>query len=129
VYGRSHAILVIGGFYENVPEHLYQYRELASDEKEKNLVLEFDPKAARDMLVACLWDHWTKPDQPSLDSFAAITDEPTPEVSATGHQRTIIAIQEQYLSEWLSPRALGKERLEHIFMDREQPYYVHQSAA
>jgi putative SOS response-associated peptidase YedK len=122
VYGRNHAVMVISGFYENVPEHLYQHRELAPDEKEKNLVLEFDPKPAGDMLVACLWDHWTQSRKASLDSFAAITDEPTPEVAATGHQRTIITIQEQYLSEWLSPRTLSKERLEHILTDKEQPY-------
>ena len=67
--------------------------------------------------------------EPSLDSFAAITDEPTPEVAATGHQRTIITIQEQYLSEWLSPRGLSKERLEHILSDKELPYYVYQIAA
>jgi putative SOS response-associated peptidase YedK len=129
VYGRKHAVIVISGFYENVPEHLYQHRELAPDEKEKNLVLEFDPKPVRDMLVACLWDHWTKPGEPSLDSFAAITDKPTPEVAATGHQRTIITIQEQYLSDWLSPCELSKERLQQILSDKELPYYVHQIAA
>ena len=124
-----HAVLVISGFYENVPEHLYQHRELVPGEREKNLVLEFDPKPARDMLVACLWDHWTKPGSPSLDSFAAITDEPTIEVAATGHQRTIIAIQERYLSDWLSPQALSPDKLQHILSDKEQPYYVHQIAA
>jgi putative SOS response-associated peptidase YedK len=129
VYGRSHAVMVISGFYENVPEHLYQHRELAPDEKEKNLVLEFDPKPARDMLVACLWDHWQQPGQPNLDSFAAITDDPTPEVAATGHQRTIITIQEQYLSEWLAPQTLSKERLEQILSDKELPYYLHKIAA
>jgi putative SOS response-associated peptidase YedK len=76
VYGHHHAVMVMSGFYENVPLHLYEHRELASDEKPKNLVLEFDPKPARDMLVACVWDHWVKPGEPSLDSFAAITDEP-----------------------------------------------------
>jgi hypothetical protein len=34
-----------------------------------------------------------------------------------------------YLSEWLSPNALSKERLEHILSDKELPYYVHQIAA
>jgi hypothetical protein len=57
--------MVISGFYENVPEHLYQHRELAPDENEKNLVLEFDPKPARGMLVACLWDHWIQPASPA----------------------------------------------------------------
>jgi putative SOS response-associated peptidase YedK len=129
VYGRQHAVMVISGFYENVPQHLYQHRELVPDEKEKNLVLEFDPKPARDMLVACLWDHWAKSGEPSLDSFAAITDEPTQEVAATGHQRTIITIQEQYLSEWLSPSAASEEQLERILADKELPYYTHQIAA
>ena len=64
-----------------------------------------------------------------LDSFAAITDEPTPEVSANGHLRTVIAIQEAYLSEWLNPAGVDKQRLEHILSDKEMPYYVHQIAA
>jgi hypothetical protein len=55
--------------------------------------------------------------------------KPTPEVAATGHQRTIIPIQEQYLSEWLSPSAVSKECLKYILSDKEQPYYVHQIAA
>jgi hypothetical protein len=67
--------------------------------------------------------------KPGLDSFAAITDDPTPEVAATSHQRTVITIQEQYLSEWLSPNALSKERLEHILSDKEVPYFVHHLAA
>jgi hypothetical protein len=58
-------------------------------------VLEFDPQPAREMLVACLWDRWISPHAPDLYPFAAITNEPTPEVAATGHQRTIITIQEQ----------------------------------
>ncbi len=129
VYGRHHAVLVISGFYENVPLHLYEHRELADDEKQKNLVLEFDPQPAADMLIACVWDRWKKPGEPDLYSFAAITDEPTPEVLATGHQRTVITIQEAYLQEWLNPAGLDKQRLEHILSDQEVPYYVHQIAA
>jgi len=129
IYGRHHAVIVISGFYENVPLHLYEHRELALDEKQKNLVLEYDPRPAADMLVACVWDRWTMPGEPDLYSFATITDEPTPEVAATGHQRTIITIQEQYLSEWLSPAAISKDRLEQILTDKEVPYYIHQIAA
>jgi len=98
VYGRNHAVMVVSGFYENVPLHLYEHRDLAPDEKEKSLVLEFDPQPSRDMLVACIWDRWSNRDAPELESFAAIPDEPTPEVAATGHQRTIITLQEQHLS-------------------------------
>ncbi len=129
IYGRNHAVMVISGFYENVPLHLYEHRELAADEKQKNLVLEFNPQPSKDMLVACVWDRWSSPNAPDLYSFAAITDEPTPEVAATGHQRTIITIQERYLAEWLSPTGLSSERLEEMLTDKETPYYLHQIAA
>jgi len=129
VYGRNHAVMVISGFYENVPLHLYEHRELSADEKERNLVLEFDPYPSQDMLVACVWDRWSRPGSPDLYSFAAITDEPTPEVAATGHQRTVITLQERFLSEWLSPTHLSRERLDQILSDKETPFYVHQVAA
>ena len=64
-----------------------------------------------------------------LYSFAAITDEPTPEVAATGHRRTIITIQEQFLTQWLSPAQLSKEQLEHILTAKEMPFFEHQVAA
>ena len=129
IYGRHHAVMVVSGFYENVPLHLYEHRQLAPDEEAKSLVLEYDPQPARDMLVACIWDRWSNRAAPELESFAAITDEPTPEVAATGHQRTIITLQEQYLSEWLSPSELSRDRLEEILSAKETPYYVHQIAA
>ena len=129
VYGRRHAVLVISGFYENVPQHLYERRELTPGEAPKNLVLEFDPSPAQDMLVACLWDHWTGRHGEVLSSFAAITDEPLPEVAATGHQRTIIALQERHLTEWLNPAQTGLPRLDAILTDKQVPVYAHQIAA
>ena len=81
------------------------------------------------MLVACLWDRWTHPQEPDLYSFAAITDEPTPEVAATGHQRTIITIEEQHMADWLAPVGLSLERLHAILTDRQPPLLTHQIAA
>jgi putative SOS response-associated peptidase YedK len=79
--------MVVRGFYENVPRHLYEKRELKLDEKEANMVFQFNPRQVIEMLVACLWDHWRGADAPDLRSFAAVTDEPPPEIAATGHQR------------------------------------------
>lgn len=129
LYSRKHAVMVISRFYENVPVHLYEHRELAPDEKQKSLVLEFDPRPAQDMLVACLWDRWTHPGEPDLYWFAAITDEPTPEVAATGHQRTIITLHEQHMADWLAPVGLGLECLHAILTDRQMPVFTHQIAA
>jgi hypothetical protein len=45
------------------------------------------------MLAACLFLQWHWHGEPDLLSFAAITNEPLPEVAA-GHDRCIILIKE-----------------------------------
>jgi len=129
VYGRHHAVLVITGFYENVPRHLYEHRDLRPGEDKQNLVLEFDPRPRKEMLVACVWDRWTQAGAPDLDSFAAITDEPPEEIAATGHQRCVISLREENLEQWLTPAGVSRERLEAILSERDAPYYEHQIAA
>lgn len=129
VYGRNHGIMVINGFYENVPRHVYERRELKAGEPVSNRVLQFKPRPATDMLVACLWDHWGKAGEPDLWSFAAVTDEPPPEVAETGHQRCVIALRESNLREWLSPVGVSRERLQAILSDKEKPFYEHRIAA
>ena len=42
---------------------------------------------------------------------------------------TVIALQEQYLSEWLSPYDVSRDRLEEILSAKETPHYIHQIAA
>jgi len=80
------------------------------------------------MFVACLWDRWQKPGKPDLYSFAAITDDPPPEVAATGHNRCIIPLKQQNIDAWLTP---GAELAEYYALldDRERPYYAHELAA
>ena len=129
LYGTHHGVMVVSSFYENVPLHLFERRELAPGEKPENRVLNFNPNPPMDMLVACLWSHWTNKADPDLYSFAAVTDEPPPEVAATGHNRCIIAIKPENIGEWLRPQGVSKARLEEILTDRPRPYYEHQIAA
>jgi putative SOS response-associated peptidase YedK len=129
VFGRKHAIMVIDGFYENVPTHLYQRRNLQPGEAESNTVLEFNPQPPTDMVVACVWDQWGNSGEPELWSFAALTDEPPPEVAETGHQRCVITLRDANLREWLAPEGVSRGRLDEILNDREAIYYRHQVAA
>jgi len=129
VYGTQHGVMVVNSFYENVPLHVFEKRELVLGEKPQNRVLHFNPRPAQEMLVACLWSHWTHATQQDLYSFAAVTDEPPPEVAATGHNRCIIALKPENVSAWLAPDGLGRSRLEAILSDRQCPYYEHQVAA
>ncbi|MEO6365185.1 MAG: SOS response-associated peptidase family protein [Luteimonas sp.] len=128
-FGTSHGVMVVSAFYENVSRHAMEGRELADREKEENVVLEFRPNPPQDMLVACLWSHWQAPGAPELLSFAAITDEPPPEIAAAGHDRVIIQIKEDHLDAWLNPQPGNLDALDAILADRERPYYEHRLAA
>jgi putative SOS response-associated peptidase YedK len=120
LFGHTHALLVVDTFYENV-----------EGPDGKNKVIQFTPRDREPMLVACLWSHWTDPagKLPDLDSFAAITDEPEPEVAAAGHDRTIINIKPEHVDAWLRPNPANLAALYAIFDDKRHPYYEHQVAA
>lgn len=129
-FGYSHGVAVWNAFYENVARHKVEGRELSPDEQEENVILEFRPRPTQDMLVACLWSHWTGPQgQPALLSFAAITDEPPEEVAAAGHDRCIIPIKAENVDAWLNPDPKNLKALYDILDDRERPYYEHRMAA
>ena len=129
-FGYTHGVLIVNAFYENVDRHKTEGRELGPDEKPENMVLEFRPRPELEMLVACLWSHWTGPQgEPDLLSFAAITDEPPEEVAAAGHDRCIIPIKHENVDAWLAPNPKDLKALYAILDDRERPYYEHRMAA
>ena len=117
-FGTSHGLIIADVFYENV------------EVDGKNQVLAFTPRGGGPMFIACLWSHWTDPTgkEPDLLSFAAITDEPEPEVAAAGHDRTIINIKPEHIETWLSPEGRPLSELYAIFDDKQHPYYEHQVA-
>lgn len=127
LFGYSHGLMIVSRFFENVNRHKAEGRELRPGEEPENMVLEFRPRPAHDMLVACLWSKWTGPGEPDLLSFAAITDEPPAEVAAAGHDRCIVSIKPENIDAWLNPKDLGALRA--ILDDRDQPYYEHRMAA
>ncbi|MFL9869515.1 SOS response-associated peptidase family protein, partial [Paraburkholderia fungorum] len=129
LFGYSHGILMVNAFYENVSRAKMEGRQLGDGEKDENVVLEFKPNPAHDMLVACLWSRWSAPGEPALLSFAAITDEPPPEVAAAGHDRCIIPIKAENVDAWLNPDAADLSTQYAILDDRDRPYYEHRLAA
>lgn len=119
-FGHTHGLMVVDTFYENV-----------EGPDGKNQVVQFTPRTGEPMLVACLWSHWNDPagKEPDLLSFAAITDDPEPEVAAAGHDRTIINIKPEHVDAWLNPDPADLAALYRIFDDKRHPYYEHQVAA
>lgn len=116
-WGVTHGLLVINAFFEHV------------DRNGKDTIIAFRPQPTQDMLIACLWSRWSAPGEPDLLSFAAITDEPPPEVAAAGHDRCVIPIKAEHVDKWLNPGASSLEALQAILDDRERPYYEHRLAA
>ncbi len=81
LFGRQHGVMVATSFFENVPRHRIEQRELGPGEPLENTVLEFRPQPPQDMLVACLW------------SFTKGTDEratcfPLPRSPTIHHRRS-----------------------------------------
>ena len=126
LFGVRHGIIVVTAFYENVERHAMEHRELAPGERSENVVLEFKPRDEHDMYVACLWNESPDGDGKLL-SFAAITDDPAPEVAAAGHDRTIMEIEYKNWDEWLT-RGLPLPRYQEILNERPEVYYEHQVA-
>lgn len=119
-FGYTHGLMVADRFYENV-----------EGPDGQNQRIEFVPRTGEPMLVACLWSHWRDPAgvEPDLLSFAAITDEPEPEVAAAGHDRTIINIKPEHVDAWLNPDPANLQALYAIFDDKRHPFYEHRLAA
>ncbi len=120
-FGYTHGIIAVNAFYENVEQEI--------DGEKKNVVLEFKPEPQQEMWIACLWSHWQVKGEPDLWSFAAITDEPPPEVAAAGHDRCIIPIKPENIDAWLNPDPANLAAQYAILDDRMRPYYEHRMAA
>jgi putative SOS response-associated peptidase YedK len=124
-FGHTHAIMIVDRFYENVQKHTMEHRDLRKGEAASNVVLQFTPEPAQSMLVACLWSHWTSPNEPDVRGFAAITDEPPADVAAAGHDRCIVNIKAENLEAWLTPEGRSLEELQDILSDRAVPTFQH----
>ena len=115
-FGVSHGVLPVSRFFENV------------DRDGSNVVLEFNPADGRPMLIACLWSRWVGAEGELL-SFAAITDEPPPEVAAAGHDRCVIPVKPENIDAWLFPDPKNLAASYAVLDDRQRPYYEHRLAA
>ena len=119
-FGYTHGLMVVDTFMEHV-----------QDEQGVNHRLRFTPRTGEPMFVACLWANWVDPDgvEPDLLCFAAVTDDPEPEVAAAGHDRTIINIKPEHIEAWLNPDPADLQALYAIFDDKRHPFYEHKIAA
>lgn len=112
LFGTRHAVMVVDRFYESVQR------------KGKAVELEFTPQTGEPILVPCLWSYDERDD---LYSFAAITDDPEPEVAAAGHDRTILNLQPEHVDAWLAGGSASD--MHALFDQKRRPYYEHRESS
>jgi putative SOS response-associated peptidase YedK len=117
-FGHHHALMVAESFYENVQSPSMQ-----------NVVLQFTPQPPQNMLIACLYSHWTGANEADVRGFAAITDEPPPEVAAAGHDRCVINLKTDRVDAWLTPEGRSAQELQAMLSDRPVSVFQHSLAA
>ncbi|WP_342589182.1 SOS response-associated peptidase family protein [Stenotrophomonas sp. 169] len=120
-FGYTHRLIVVDSFLDNV--------ELPDGQNQR---LQFNPSSGEPMLVVRLWANWQDPEgiEPDIMCFAAMTDEPEPEVAAAGHDRTVINIKPDHIETWLNPDPANLLALYAIFDDkRPAPFYEYKIAA
>jgi len=119
LFGHTHGLMVARVFYENVDDGAGGSQEL-----------QFTPSTGENLLIACLVSHWTDPtgNLPDLWSYAAVTDDPEPEVAAAGHDRTIVNLKPENVDAWLTPEGRSTEEL-FALLDDKHPHYEHRKVA
>ena len=117
IFGKQHGIFPFYRFYESVE---------GKNGKPKQIY--FEPKHGDLMWSATLYEK-AKLKEGELWSFAAVTDEPPPEVAAAGHDRCPVYLQEKNFKTWLSPSTSAKDELISILESVEPTYFEHYDAA
>lgn len=116
IFGKQHAIFPFLRFYENV-----------EGEDGKSKTIYFTPKDQEIMWSAAIFEE-AKLKEGLLRSFAAITDEPPPEVSAAGHDRCPIFLAEENFDLWLDPKNMTQEELVILLSSVVPTYFEHKAA-
>lgn len=115
VFGKKHAIFPFLRFYESV-----------EGKNGEAKIIYFEPRDQDIMWSAAIYEE-SKIAPGLIRSFAAITDEPPPEVSAAGHDRCPVFLSEDKFERWLEPQESPLELVE--LLTSVVPAYFEHTAA
>lgn len=117
LFGKRHAIFPFLKFYEWV----------GSDDAKREI--SFSPDGYESMWAASLYDEFELHEAGLLRSFAMITDDPPPEVSAAGHDRCPVFLREDLIDAWLTPEGKNLDCLDSLLAEKQRTYFSNQLAA
>ena len=116
LFGRQHALFPFVRFYEWV------------EREGRKQQVAFSPQEHEIMWAPALYDSWQSADgRLFFYSFAIVTDEPPPEVSAAGHDRCPIFLHKDAIDDWLQPQRFKTSELYDLLNHRENERFLCES--
>ncbi|MFK7823337.1 MAG: SOS response-associated peptidase family protein [Oligoflexales bacterium] len=110
LFGHSHGIIILSGFYEY-------------NKSGKNIG--FGTSKSEFLLVPCLYDLWKSADgKKQLESFAVITDKASNLIKESGYHRCPVNIKACHFEAWLNPDGISNKDLHSILEDNMQEPFV-----
>lgn len=116
LFGKQHAVFPFHKFYEWV------------EPNGRKVELSFSPDGYDDMWAVSLYEE-CKTEHGIIRSFAMITDMPPSEISAAGHDRVPVFLDEKLIDAWLLPAGKTLVELDAMLDNKQPTYYSHTLAA
>ncbi len=91
----------------------------------RNIVIEFKPNTSEDLIVPVIYN---KNKDGTDYGFAIVTDEPTLEIQAAGHDRMPITLSRDVIEDWLYPEGKSFQHLDSLFDVREKEKFNYKIA-
>lgn len=115
---RKAKILASGKKYAPTPTE-------KKDPRFRKIIIEFKPEDGSDLYVPVIFNRNPIKDELSpYCGFAIVTDEPTPEIAAAGHDRCPIILREDAIAQWLDV-GRTKSELEKLLVQRQKITFRH----
>lgn len=115
IFGKQHGIFPFYRFYESVEGDNGQAK-----------IIYFEPKDQDIMWSAAIYEE-AAITPGVLRTFAAVTDEPPPEVAAAGHDRCPVFLAKENFGRWLNPQETPKELVQ-LLTSVVPTYFEHKVA-
>jgi putative SOS response-associated peptidase YedK len=119
LFGKKHAVFPFLKFFEWVSD----------PETGRKIEISFSPDGYARMWAASLYEEYENPAIGTIRSFAMVTDEPPPEVSAAGHDRCPVFLNHNLIDEWLRPAGKSSQQLDSLLDEKQPTFYSHAVAA
>lgn len=100
---KKHCLVPISEFVESITEIGKKY---------SGNMVRFHDKENQIMVAAGIYDEWTNSETGEiLESFAILTDEPSPFIAKIGHDRSPVFLDKDHYHEWLTFKGDGQAAL------------------